>query len=86
MLIRRGHSFDEDFVRNFYGYLSSQTLAGRLPNPFQMFRFLDDADVIVVVPLPLASAVGTLLNVVLGEFPRRIWRSVSMSSLFLTAG
>ena len=70
------HSFDEDFVRNFYGYLSSQTMAGKAPNPFQMLRFLDAADVILVAPLPFSSllsrfgvvsALGSFFNVVLGK-------------------
>lgn len=52
-------------------------MAGKPPNPFQMLRLLDDADVILVAPLPLygvcqklgiISAIGTFLNVVLGEF------------------
>lgn len=36
--------FDETFVHNFYGYLSSVTMAGKMPNPLQMLRFLDHAD------------------------------------------
>jgi hypothetical protein len=47
--------FDEDFVHNFYGYLSARTMAGKPPNPFQMLRFLDDADVILVPPVPFAG-------------------------------
>lgn len=77
LTIAPARSFDEDFVRNFYGYLSSRVLAGKAPNPLQMFRFLDDADVILVAPLPgynlwsrvgVIRAIGTFLNVVLGEY------------------
>ncbi|PWN87930.1 hypothetical protein FA10DRAFT_269207 [Acaromyces ingoldii] len=57
--------FDEDFVRNFYGYLSSRTMAGKAPNPLQMLRFLDDADVILAdVPFGL----GGWLNVIVGRW------------------
>lgn len=68
--------FDEDFVHNFYGYLSSRTMAGKAPNPFQMLRFLDDADVILVPPLPLTGLwkalgllwpIGRLVNIVFGR-------------------
>lgn len=36
---------DEEFVRNFYGYLSTVTMQGKKPNPLQTIRLLDDADV-----------------------------------------
>ncbi|KAJ1022421.1 hypothetical protein NDA16_003410 [Ustilago loliicola] len=68
--------FDEDFVHNFYGYLSSQTMAGKGPNPFQMLRFLDDADVILVPPIPFSGLfraagllwpIGRAINIIFGR-------------------
>jgi len=56
--------FDERFIRNFYGYLSSVTMQGLSPNPLQMLAFMDSADVVLVFPLNL----GRLLNVVLGRW------------------
>ncbi|CAO1615367.1 unnamed protein product [Parajaminaea phylloscopi] len=57
--------FDETFVHNFYGYLSSRVMAGGSPNPVQMLRFLDDADVIIAdFPLGL----GHWANIILGRF------------------
>lgn len=56
--------FDESFVRNFYGYLSSVTMQGLSPNPLQMLAFMDGADVVLVFPLNI----GRLLNVVLGRW------------------
>ncbi|PWN91862.1 hypothetical protein FA10DRAFT_265694 [Acaromyces ingoldii] len=57
--------FDEDFVRNFYGYLSSQVMQKSGPNPFQMLRLLDDADVILAdVPLGL----GRWVNIIFGRW------------------
>lgn len=57
--------FDEEFVRNFYGYLSSVTMQGKSPNPFQMIRFLDDADVILAdIPFGL----GGIFNKIIGKW------------------
>lgn len=69
--------FDEDFVHNFYGYLSSRVMGGKGPNPVQMLRFLDDADVVLVPPVPGAGLlrkvgvlwwIGRAINVVLGRW------------------
>jgi len=57
--------FDETFVHNFYGYLSSVTMQGLSPNLFQMLAFLDHADV-VLVDFPFWS--GRLANLVLGRW------------------
>ncbi|KAK1225299.1 hypothetical protein PQX77_011818 [Marasmius sp. AFHP31] len=57
--------FDDTFVHNFYGYLSSAVMQGHSPNPFQMLAFLDHADV-VLVDFPLWS--GRLANIVLGRW------------------
>ncbi|ORY35305.1 hypothetical protein BCR39DRAFT_508673 [Naematelia encephala] len=57
--------FDETFVHNFYGYLSSVTMAGKKPNPLQMLRFLDHANVILADPPYL---VGRMLNLLLGRW------------------
>ena len=35
-------------MHNFYGYLSSVTMQGLAPSPFQMLAFLDAADVVLV--------------------------------------
>ncbi|TNY18435.1 hypothetical protein DMC30DRAFT_54920 [Rhodotorula diobovata] len=58
-----GAGFDDSFVRNFYGYLSSCVAAGVAPSPFQVFRFLDSAGVAVAAPLGL----GRVMNVALGS-------------------
>jgi len=56
--------FDETFVRNFYGTLSSYVTEGKAPNMFQMLRYLDHADVILAdVPFGL----GRVLNFVVGR-------------------
>ncbi|KAJ7575811.1 hypothetical protein C8J56DRAFT_974663 [Mycena floridula] len=57
--------FDDTFIHNFYGYLSSVTMQGLKPNLFQMLAFLDHADV-VLVDFPLWS--GRLANVFLGRW------------------
>jgi len=57
--------FDETFIHNFYGYLSSAIMQGHAPNLFQMLAFLDSADV-VLVDFPLWT--GRLANVVLGRW------------------
>lgn len=81
-------------MRNFYGYLSSRTLAGKAPNPLQMLRLLDDADVILVAPLPFYSlfsrvgvvhAIGTFLNVVLGKSAVRQRAELTYSAIPLFA-
>ncbi|KAJ7876045.1 hypothetical protein B0H14DRAFT_33884 [Mycena olivaceomarginata] len=43
--------FDETFVRNSYGYLSSCTMQNLTPNPIQMLTFMYSADVILELPL-----------------------------------
>ncbi|BGP49976.1 hypothetical protein JCM10450v2_005881 [Rhodotorula kratochvilovae] len=58
-----GCGFDERFVRNFYGYLSSCVAAGVDPSPFQIFRFLDSAGVAVAAPL----GIGRVMNLALGR-------------------
>ncbi|KAK0211262.1 hypothetical protein DFS33DRAFT_1298434 [Desarmillaria ectypa] len=57
--------FDETFVHNFYGYLSSVTTQGLKPSIFQMLAFMDHADV-VLVDFPFQS--GRLANLVLGRW------------------
>ncbi|KAF9030095.1 hypothetical protein BDZ89DRAFT_985623 [Hymenopellis radicata] len=57
--------FDEVFVHNFYGYLSSCTMQGLAPNLFQMLAFMDHADV-VLVDFPLWT--GRLANLVIGRW------------------
>ncbi|KIK68942.1 hypothetical protein GYMLUDRAFT_34965 [Collybiopsis luxurians FD-317 M1] len=57
--------FDDTFVHNFYGYLSSAVMQGKTPNLFQMLAFLDHADV-VLVDFPLWT--GRLANIVLGRW------------------
>lgn len=52
-------------MHNFYGYLSSVTMQGLAPSPFQMLAFLDAADV-VLVDFPLGT--GRLANVVIGRW------------------
>ncbi|KAF8150447.1 hypothetical protein K438DRAFT_1943584 [Mycena galopus ATCC 62051] len=56
--------FDETFVRNFYGYLSSCTMQNLAPNPIQMLTFMYSADVILEMPLNL----GRFANYVLGNW------------------
>ena len=59
--------FSEDFVHNFYGYLSSRVMAGKSPNPFQMLRFLDDADVVLAdIPLGLGRFFNLLIGRIIG--------------------
>jgi len=57
--------FDDTFIHNFYGYLSSAVMQGKSPNLFQMLAFLDHADV-VLVDFPLWT--GRLANIVLGRW------------------
>ncbi|KAH8831018.1 hypothetical protein DL96DRAFT_1523874 [Flagelloscypha sp. PMI_526] len=57
--------FDETFVHNFYGYLSSCTMQGIAPNLFQMLAYMDSADV-VLTDFPLST--GRLANVLLGRW------------------
>ncbi|KAF9268757.1 hypothetical protein L218DRAFT_970031 [Marasmius fiardii PR-910] len=57
--------FDDVFIHNFYGYLSSAVMQGQSPNLFQMLAFMDHADV-VLVDFPLWT--GRLANVVLGRW------------------
>ncbi|SNX85911.1 uncharacterized protein MEPE_04620 [Melanopsichium pennsylvanicum] len=68
--------FDEDFVHNFYSYLSLRVMQGKSANPFQMLRFLDDADVILVPTIPflgffkavgLLWPIGRIINIVFGR-------------------
>ncbi|KAF7289347.1 RNA-binding protein [Mycena indigotica] len=56
--------FDEKFVRNFYGYLSSCTMQSLAPNPIQMLTFMYSADVVLDMPLGL----GRPANYVLGNW------------------
>lgn len=56
--------FDDTFIHNFYGYLSSAVMQGKAPNPFQMLSFLDHADVVLVFPL----WTGRLANIILGRW------------------
>jgi hypothetical protein len=56
-------------VHNFYGYLSSQTMQGLAPNPFQMLLFMYSADVILMdIPLGL----GSWANLIAGTPPRSL--------------
>lgn len=55
--------FDGQFVRNFYGFLSSNALQGKKPNFFQAMAYMYDADVIIQ-DFPLNS--GRVANLVLG--------------------
>ncbi|GAA5825277.1 hypothetical protein JCM11251_006915 [Rhodosporidiobolus azoricus] len=57
--------FCDEFISNFYGYLSSVTMAGQSPSLFQMLHFLDDADVVLADP---PFGLGRVLNVVLGRW------------------
>ncbi|TFK99559.1 hypothetical protein BDV98DRAFT_551387 [Pterulicium gracile] len=57
--------FDETFVHNFYGYLSSCTMQNLAPNVFQMLKFMDSADV-VLMDFPFSS--GRVANVLLGRW------------------
>ncbi|GAA5886739.1 hypothetical protein JCM6882_005873 [Rhodosporidiobolus microsporus] len=57
--------FCEDFISNFYGYLSSVTLAKQSPSLFQMLLFLDEADVVLSDP---PFGLGRVLNVILGRW------------------
>ncbi|KAJ3934849.1 MAG: hypothetical protein NXY57DRAFT_603618 [Lentinula lateritia] len=57
--------FDDTFIHNFYGYLSSCVMQNHSPSPFQMLAFLDHADV-VLVDFPLWT--GRLANIVLGRW------------------
>ncbi|KAF5388770.1 hypothetical protein D9757_005630 [Collybiopsis confluens] len=57
--------FDDTFIHNFYGYLSSVVMQGKAPNLFQMLAFLDHADV-VLVDFPLWT--GRLANILLGRW------------------
>ncbi|KAJ7169150.1 hypothetical protein C8R43DRAFT_119120 [Mycena crocata] len=56
--------FDETFVRNFYGYLSSCTMQGIAPNPVQMLTFMYSADVVLEMPLGL----GRFANYAMGNW------------------
>ncbi|KAJ7189551.1 hypothetical protein GGX14DRAFT_484745 [Mycena pura] len=56
--------FDETFVRNFYGYLSSCTMQNIPPHPVQMLTFMYSADVILEMPL----GVGRFANYVVGNW------------------
>ncbi|KAK4057889.1 hypothetical protein OIO90_001108 [Microbotryomycetes sp. JL221] len=58
--------FDETFVNNFYGYLSSVTMQGKSPSLFQMLVFLYNADV-VLVDLPFARVANYVLGHLVGE-------------------
>ncbi|KAF8338732.1 uncharacterized protein EI90DRAFT_3144156 [Cantharellus anzutake] len=59
---RRG--LDETFLKNFFGYLDAQIMAGKTPDTLQMFTFMDSADVVIAdVPLGL----GRVANVVIGR-------------------
>ncbi|WVR08523.1 hypothetical protein IAU60_005578 [Kwoniella sp. DSM 27419] len=61
--------FDESFVHNFYGYLSSKVMAGELANPLQIFRFLYSADVVVAeVPFGLGRVLNWFFGLVVGEY------------------
>ena len=51
-------------------------MAGKAPNPFQMLRLLNDADVILVPPLPFSGLlrslgllwpIGRAINIVFGR-------------------
>jgi mannose-6-phosphate isomerase-like protein (cupin superfamily) len=57
--------FNDPFIHNFYGYLSSVTMQGQKPSLFQMLAFLDNADV-VLSDFPLGT--GRIANVVLGRW------------------
>jgi quercetin dioxygenase-like cupin family protein len=57
--------FTDAFIHNFYGYLSSCALQNLSPNIFQMLKFMDSADV-VLMDFPLGT--GRLANVVLGRW------------------
>ncbi|ORY91512.1 hypothetical protein BCR35DRAFT_349326 [Leucosporidium creatinivorum] len=60
--------FDETFVHNFYGYLSSQTMQGLAPNPFQMLLFMYSADVILMdIPLGLGSWANLIAGKLIGQ-------------------
>ncbi|KAJ7647770.1 hypothetical protein FB45DRAFT_1019982 [Roridomyces roridus] len=56
--------FDESFVRNFYGYLSSCTMQNIPPNPIQMLTFMYSADVVLEMPLNI----GRVANYTLGNW------------------
>jgi hypothetical protein len=56
--------FDETFVRNFYGYLSSCTMQNIAPNPVQMLTFMYSADVVLEMPLNL----GRFANYAMGNW------------------
>ncbi|KAM0788919.1 hypothetical protein ACM66B_002998 [Microbotryomycetes sp. NB124-2] len=58
--------FDETFVRNFYGYLSSVTMQGKSPSLFQMLVFLYNADV-VLAEMPFARVANYVLGHLVGE-------------------
>ncbi|KAM0747533.1 hypothetical protein T439DRAFT_328771 [Meredithblackwellia eburnea MCA 4105] len=61
--------FDETFVHNFYGYLSSQTMQGKAPNPAQMLLFLDSADVILSdIPLGLGGWANLIIGRYIGKY------------------
>ncbi|CEH13900.1 RmlC-like jelly roll fold [Ceraceosorus bombacis] len=65
--------FDETFVHNFYGYLSSVTLAGRPPNPFQMLRLLDHADVILAgIPVTISNWINIIFGRWIGGYLLRL--------------
>ncbi|KAE9383493.1 hypothetical protein BT96DRAFT_1009108 [Gymnopus androsaceus JB14] len=57
--------FDDTFIHNFYGYLSSAVMQGKSPKLLQMLAFLDHADV-VLADFPLWT--GRLANIVLGRW------------------
>ncbi|WVQ91584.1 hypothetical protein IAS59_005385 [Cryptococcus gattii] len=60
--------FDETFVHNFYGYLSSMTMAGKKPNPFQMLLFMYTADVILVdIPFGLGRFANFFIGFLMGQ-------------------
>lgn len=50
---------------NFYGYLSSQTMQGLAPNPFQMLLFMYSADVIL---MDIPFGMGYWANLIAGAF------------------
>ncbi|KAH8077451.1 hypothetical protein HD553DRAFT_278580, partial [Filobasidium floriforme] len=71
--------FSDDFVHNFYGYLSSQTLQNATPNPFQMLRFLHSADV-ALADIPGCRYTAPVINFVFGKFCSRSPRHRSLES------